>query len=277
MGDGAFKEYKFGQKNNWRRAIWNEVLTRTCNAHKVSPVLYLAGPEDLDRPIALAKGVPQQNLIAIDKSRHNIHRVKSLGVPAIQADAVDVMRAWPRDRPIAAVLMDFCHGLEQQAFRMMDALQRKPFQTAIVMANFQRGRDQSTGDLRRVAATSADYITRRCPPKLGGDLAVSEKNRAAIFYCTQCIGIADKVSGTIFGDERDIPRACDAITEVQKPSFFSYRSGPLVFDSVVFENVNWLSWPGWDHVDVDAMLGKDKKVAARVSAMIAVRTRRMKC
>jgi hypothetical protein len=66
MVTGATRDYDVGRKNHWRRTIWNEILRRTAGQEKQNVVLYLAGPQDLDRTVALQKGVPDQNLVAID-------------------------------------------------------------------------------------------------------------------------------------------------------------------------------------------------------------------
>lgn len=66
MVTGATRDYDVGPKNHWRRTIWNEILRRTAGQEKEKLILYLAGPQDLDRKVALQKGVPDQNLVAID-------------------------------------------------------------------------------------------------------------------------------------------------------------------------------------------------------------------
>jgi hypothetical protein len=58
MGTGATRDYDVGPKNHWRRTIWNEILRRTAGQEKEKLILFLAGPQDLDRNVALQKGVP---------------------------------------------------------------------------------------------------------------------------------------------------------------------------------------------------------------------------
>jgi hypothetical protein len=81
MGTGATHDYDVGPKNNWRRTIWNEILRRTDGQEKEKLILYLAGPQDLDRKVALQKGVPDQNLVAIDVVMDNVTRVREEGAP----------------------------------------------------------------------------------------------------------------------------------------------------------------------------------------------------
>jgi hypothetical protein len=76
MGTGATRDYDVGPKNHWRRTIWNEILRRTAGQEKEKLILYLAGPQDLDRKVALQKGVPDQNLVAIDVVMENVLRVR---------------------------------------------------------------------------------------------------------------------------------------------------------------------------------------------------------
>jgi hypothetical protein len=73
MGTGATRDYDVGPKNHWRRTIWNEILRRTAGQEKENLILYLAGPQDLDRKVALQKGVPDQNLVAIPKDTGGVY------------------------------------------------------------------------------------------------------------------------------------------------------------------------------------------------------------
>ncbi len=84
---GSSRNYKTGIKNNWRRSHWNEILRRTNGAEKRLPVIYFPGPQDLDRIVAVSKGVPTHNLIAIDLSGKNVSRVRAFDGIAIEADA----------------------------------------------------------------------------------------------------------------------------------------------------------------------------------------------
>lgn len=282
MPDGSEKEYKFGPKNNWRRSVWNDVVGRLGHDRTKSLVLYLAGPDDLDRSIATSKGIPSHNLIAIDRSQRNVDKVRKERALAVRADVVEVLKAWPKERPVGAVMLDLCCGLEMNlVYGLNDVLHRFPFRTSVIMVNLQRGRDASSGELRRLGAGVSAHILGRCAPKLGGDIALSQKNRAVAFYGAHNGGLIPKLL-QYFRRDINTPGQVDAVVdatfEIQQPTFYTYRSGTLVFDSVVFNALGMLSWPGleWLDANTDDLIGRDRDVSRRISATLAVRTARLR-
>ena len=134
--------YDFNAKNQWRRRVWNEVLRRTRYSHRRSVVLYLAGPEGYDRDIALKKGVPAENLIAVDLCPDNVKRVRAAGGLAIEGNLVDVLKSWPEHTQISAVMADFCNGVSQDVHELHHILLTyRPMYGAVLMLNLLRGRD----------------------------------------------------------------------------------------------------------------------------------------
>jgi len=279
MADGANKDYKFGQKNNWRRAMWNEVLSRTSGRERVEPILYLAGPQDMDREIALSKGVHADSMIAIDRSRQNVDAIRELGASAINADAIDALMSWPSSRPVSAVLMDFCCGLDRHmASDLYVAMTRVPFRNAVWMVNFMRGRDSTSNTLRdalREMFPSPGAVTAN------GVKHDASKHRGAQFLMLRWLEC-------FLSGERSLDRLRRVFAvgfERQKPWFWSYRSGNLVFDSAVF----WPLSKGTDPLAYfQGQMGgtkaqferidrafSDPKVARKIAATLAVRTMRM--
>lgn len=304
MNTGATRSYKNGQKNHWRRTMWNEVLKRTDGREKTQPILYLAGPEDMDREIAVSKGVPPQNLIAIDRFAPNVGAIRSKGAPAINADALDVLWSWPKDRPVCAVLMDYCGGLGRENAMVFDVFQRRPFRRSVAMVNFLRGRDPWS-NLIRVGLSESGLLQ---PLWLSDGKTVTAlhhdtKHRAyqflifnALDFINSVRGVGtlhmtkasdgDKVTtGVVFPttpESREVYRMGVSLLMTQmRPTFYTYKSGMLTFDSAVFD-------PPWgvvpDAVDFtlidNAWAQREQSfsepgLVRRLAAMLAVRTMRL--
>jgi len=257
MGTGASRNYDVGPKNHWRRTIWNEILRRTAGQEKEKLILYLAGPQDLDRKVALQKGVPDQNLVAIDVVMENVSRVREEGRPALKGDLIDVLWSWPEDWPVCAVLMDFCSGIEWGNGGAYDAFETKPLRNAAIMVNFMRGRDRWSNEIRENLdrAGLLKPLWRTTLPGGEPELVVEDTtNRAFQFlmfhawdlFCVMETGEARDPGprGTrgemLIPDDEHTVREFNAeiglILGMMKPRFFSYRSGQLVFDSAVFHS-----------------------------------------
>lgn len=287
---GSGRDYKFGAKNNWRRAGWNEILRRTEGRERHEPILYLAGPQDLDRQVASQKGVPDQNLIAIDTEQSNIDAVRSGKGPAVRADVLDVLWSWPQRRAVCAVLLDFCSGIESKNVGIYDAFEREPLRNAIVMVNFQRGRDPWSNQLREALA-GAELLD-----SLVGEFdgVESPKHRAyqfLLWHAWDCVAtIAGRGSRTAnhAGEARFpyVPRGDPdrggfltmilGFLRQMQPRFFSYKSGDLTFDSVVFRHHARIVPTGFvlDELVEREKAWREPLVQRRVSAMLAVRTMR---
>ena len=61
------------------------------------------------------------------------------------------------------------------------------------------------------------------------------------------------------------------------PTFYSYKSGQLVFDSVTYTNMSLEEYGhlGVSFPDADKVVLRDDATARKISAMLAVRTSRM--
>jgi hypothetical protein len=252
---GSTRSYRFGAKNHWRRTVWNDVLSRTNRREKREPVLYLAGPDDADRPVAVSKGVPALNLIAIDYNKANAEAVRKRGYPALHAQAVDVLWSWPEHRPSCAVLLDLCCGLERSTVRMLTGLCRSPFSGAVVMVNQQRGRDPNT-----------NWLRAHWSPVLA-DLGLNPLHRGAMCYFSYLSRIIS--SGT--QNEQEIERRAIAFLLVMQPKFYEYQSdGGMMFDSVVWSMPNDMP----ESSESLRSVARHPRTARRMSAMFAIRTMR---
>jgi hypothetical protein len=198
---GRGVNYKFGNKNNWRRWAWNRVDEQLAVPAREANVLYLAGAEDLDRPIAKAHGFRDHNLIAVDLSKHTVASLRERRTISIKDRIEDVLQAWPRTREIHFVNLDLCCGFELRLCNsIVRGLLNPAFVRSVVLINFQRGRESNGMEIVRQHDRDAILAT--------GDA----KHRAAIFLAA------------FYGGSDTI-----------RSSFYSYRSeAGVVMDSAVF-------------------------------------------
>jgi hypothetical protein len=139
--------YNFTQKRQWRRRIWNEAVVRLRKrGTKVTHAkcLYLPGPDDYDREIAVDKGFLPQNLFAVEVDPRRVQKLRQKGVNVINADFMEALNAWPRRPPLDFVFADLCGGINKNVFRLIDALLSSGgiwIGGAVVAVNLLRGRD----------------------------------------------------------------------------------------------------------------------------------------
>ena len=302
---GATKDYRFGPKNNWRRAVWNEVLRRTDGREKTHPILYLAGPQDLDRAVAIDKGVPTQNMIAVDLDQGNVDRVRSAGLPSIRGEILDVLWAWPNDRPVSAVMFDFCSGLTRDVAGVYDVFMRKPLRNAVVSVNFMRGRDAWSNKTREVLGRSGLLVPLWRLDRRSGQMEcihMDTKHRAyqfLMFHALDTVMSAmgfgsanakDGVAQYTFPEpdregraEPEFAALCSLAYSGMSPKLFTYRSGLLTFDSAVFQP----KWNSWEKAPLELQRAAEADIVEvsekysvpslrrRIAAMLAVRTQRL--
>lgn len=296
---GSRKDYDFDSKNRWRRMIWNLILRRTKGREKRELVLYLAGPDDFDRAVAVGRGVPSSNLIAIDRDRANIQSVRANGHLGICGDVIDVLRAWPRSKPVCAIMLDLCQGFQrlEDLHRIMLIQQFNPaLGKAIIAFNLLRGRDQESehermiigGMIDRQQAYQLDETCNRFHKRYLEILdGVDPKNRGLIFalwyWAKGCHAIRkeDRQMRALFDRFGWWTTALMFLTECIKPRIYTYKSATQVYDSVVL-------YPWSYSFEADPLLTKqergvissligdaNRQVAQSTIATLAVRTRRL--
>ncbi len=302
--DGSAKDYDFGQKNHWRRTIWNEILRRTKGREKSEVILYLSGPKDLDRAIAISKGVPPLNLIAVDRKLDSVESVRSLGGGAIRADAYEVLRAWPAKQKVCAIFLDFCQGFQRldllRDILVYHCTSHPAMKESTVALNMQRGRDEESGLFRsRLDA----FITKHgintlamvgdvYPEPLRSELdkilrehsdmfSVDNKHRGLAFSFWYMCQFLDPLSESFRAMlQMANPPTVALMIGLFGPKLFSYRSGALVFDSVVINPAGSL-FDLQDCQQNDAILEPirskvKRKIALSINATMAVRTKRLR-
>jgi len=141
---GAEISYISGQKNNWRRWMWNQVKERLPKnkTAKDCLVLYLAGRENADLEEAKRRGFLPANMIAVEADKDVARSLRQQGVTTIAGNVVDVLNCWPLEHKVDVVILDLCAGLGLDMIRRVQAGLMQPcFVGAIVSINLQRGRD----------------------------------------------------------------------------------------------------------------------------------------
>lgn len=143
--------YKFGNKNNWRRWVWNRIDERLTVPKKDAVILYLAGKDNIDRDVALFHGFKSDNLIAIEKDMDAIRELRKKGALCINGDIIETASNWPLRIPVHVLLLDFCHGLTNKVLGDIPLLSilHPSFMETIIVINMLRGRDSQSNVVRK--------------------------------------------------------------------------------------------------------------------------------
>jgi len=225
--------YKFGNKNHWRRTAWNRIAERLPRAPKDCIVIYLPGPLDLDRQEALRRGFRPDNLIGVDRAASVVHSLREGRALALQADFLDAVDAWSPQRRLDVVFGDFTSGLElKTGFAVATWLGYPHLGDSVFAFNFLRGRDASSNPVRGIYEGLAEWGRamgeRVETPRL--------RHRGAQLLALMAVLLAREHAG------RGVPQPEMVVTFLAElnlrlaPSLLSYRSGTQVFDSLVFRN-----------------------------------------
>lgn len=217
---GATFPYKYGDKNNWRRWMWNRIVERLPNRHKAVCV-YLAGEQNLDQGVALSKGFKPWNLIAVERDVVALETIRGGGALAVGGDFFDAVDAIAKKHRIDVVFGDLTCGFERHMISRISNFMCHPNMNETVFAfNLLRGRDPSTNDLRDM---SADFVLAAA-----GDV----KHRGA-----HVLIHAYAHMGGLTGDT-EIPVVLEQLRKNTLFDLSSYASdaGTQTFDSVVLRN-----------------------------------------
>jgi hypothetical protein len=306
--------YRNSTKECWRGWAWNQLAARIC-ACKTKPrsdyrawlkgrdgqkrrhlenatVLYLPGPDDADREIAISKGFRQSNLIAVDVCQDRVDGVRA-GKGIAVCDTLDrVIRCWPDGWQIDGILADLCSGFGRTERNLALALIESPgcsHQTAMVV-NLQRGRDKNGGLERDVtdkvrAAVSKLECGRHGKPaeSLNAEMG---KNRAAYWLDFFLFIYSSILFHTAEGDEKKKCKLEDYILVLGKearPDFFSYLSKPsraVYMDSAAFCLPKFINRTaskglGMDTYNGEALWADFEATRRKLTAARAVRTARL--
>jgi len=274
--------YDFDAKNKWRRMIWQRITARLKRwnvSTDTAIVLYLSGPDDLDRSVAIKKGFQWNNLIAIDKDQAIIDKLRADGKLAIRSDLVDVLNGWSYKEKPQVIVADFCSNFhESLAVRLVQLYllgnDTGPFleSNAVLVANFQRGRESIN--------RSADFLLSEptFAKQFARDFGVDSKHRGLHFLFRLVATIAkmrEQYGAVISGinsEDNSIDYAVAAVKSFN-PELFTYKGiGGLCMDSIILTRTL---------VAVERLYtsdfiptSKELKARRRIAACMALRTTR---
>lgn len=256
----GLSEYSGKPKFDWRGWFWNRTVGRLEEMGiplDKATVVYLPGPEDKDRMRASEKGFRPENLIAVDKEKEHVDRVRSNGGIAVHGDLIKVLEAWPHDWKVNAILADFCAGLNLDAMSLPVLLDAHPAlgMTTVTGVNLQRGRDPRSNFVRE----ALDELYEDGQPP-------THRGKQFVRYCG--FYISSRVS-----DQKKGFSTTKAITQNLFPgwtnaAYKSYRGSNVYMDSAVF------TWPLPSHQGAWSEIEPDDEYRKKVTACRAVRTRR---
>lgn len=272
--------YDSDQKLFWRGWVWNRLQERfSALERRQATVLYLVGPHDFDREVALKKGFSNQNLIAVDTCKQYVENVRKQKNLAIQGRLQDILVAWPKDWKIDAVVADFTCGLDDQLLQFQGSLViSKPGHVAV---NLQRGRDQASNTLRQDFRNFKQKYKRKIASFGDDDLvqrisdSVDSKHRGKQLYILMLNHCMNSVRGVL---DVNATAYCSMFYDITDPKFTSYRQSPQqpYMDSVVFtmpaafnemgyEKLEefWVDWVGYNQLP---------QMRRRIAALRAIRT-----
>lgn len=153
--------YKNGQKNNWRRTVWNHLAR---NVRQTMPVrdaivLYLPGSADLDRPQALRRGFTDANMIVCERDQALCGALRKNRRNVVSGDLLEILKAWPKDRAVGAIVADLQCGWSRYIELIIFVWMANPaLAKATLLLNMQRGRDDGTVARDRVSESiGADF------------------------------------------------------------------------------------------------------------------------
>jgi len=264
--------YQNGTKETWRGWQWNQIVKRLCGPKPLGPaatreklkdklVVYLVGPNDVDRDVAVRKGFRSENLIAVDIDRKRVSSTRAAGGLAVAGSLTHIAAAWPTNRPVDALIADFCFGFDVEFMKFAHAICMSPMLSphAAVSVNLLRGRDAFNDTVRKKYFPDSNHEDKRRNIKVAGMFA----NLAACFATA---------------DANPSSEDTDAAVDAMSPAMYSYKSGPQWFDSVVF---TWIGCAGCrcsrlcDRYDDHAWPKRPTEMAKRqISATMAIRTAR---
>lgn len=292
MGKGGLDDidYKNGQKNNWRSTVWNDLTKKIGRQYAGGQgaediVLYLPAANDLDRKIAVSKGVLPHNLIAVERNLKVVRKLRASGTNVIHGDVFDVLAAWPHttEKRVRALVLDLQCNLTWPVVQFMARYLGCPFFTdTVLVVNLQRGREtkEYASWVRAVAHDLKHNLqeNRNVEVETGeavvysvDDKTTMQKHRGVIAFNCAIRQLAGWVGDALGLQMLDAHAKClehlsDA--RVMHKWFRSYRSSPRspLFDSLVL----WKLDDG--SVNMSVTRDGSAEAHAKIRAALAVRT-----
>lgn len=129
-GDGAVRDYSLNpSKAHWRRTAWNFIaehsrpiapgemrkLVRHTGFGVINGAgigLCLVGRQGLDLPVAARKGIDVRAIVGVERDRMAIKEIRKRGIVCIPGELEVVRRAWSRSCPISWIMADQCGPMD---------------------------------------------------------------------------------------------------------------------------------------------------------------------
>lgn len=217
---GSEKDYKFGNKNNWRRWAWNRIEERIDRPRRDCKILYLAGENNLDMKEASRRGFKSQNMIAIERDKKLCRDLRKKGITTIHGDMIETIKKWGNEK-IDIVISDYCCGLNNNVLeQIVIAFWQPCFRDCVFSINLMRGRE----------VVDNNFMTYFHANKRHRGLSFAGIVAACVLESTR----GEDGERWFFIDAEKITE--DAINRRAEFSYNEYKSGNLCFDSVVYKN-----------------------------------------
>lgn len=142
MNNVGRDNYKFGDKNIWRRWAWNRICYRSNKKPNNLIGLYLIGNDD-DFKVALNKGFNRYNIFGIDINKEKVDLHRKIGGIGINISLSDAIFNWDESLKLDFVNADFCCGLNKQLRIFLIALRDSYAvdKNSMIVLNMLRGRE----------------------------------------------------------------------------------------------------------------------------------------
>lgn len=274
-------DYKFGRKNNWRRWKWNQIVNKLKDIGK-NPrdaiILYLCGPSDIDREIAISKGISNENLIAVDFNESNISTIRKNNKLGIYGDLNSILRNWTPTYLVDVIDADFCCGLNKATivfgWLLNFTMALAPY--SVISINLLRGRDKEFSKLREAYIGDNDF----CP--YGKDRAKHLYNMIVNWYIDirlnwqeinqKPIMTDEEVKKLSYRNQYKTKSIIDFAYYGFRPKFNTYKSlnKNVVMDSVIFTFERIFAPRG------KGIFQPDQSMKMQIAAIKAWRTMRLK-
>lgn len=306
----GINDYCFDDKNRWRVMMWHKIAARCGKLGRLrdAVTLYLPGPQDNDRDVAVRKGFSNQNLIAVDVQKAHVEALRASGVPAIHGELTEVLMNWRHSSAPSVVFGDFCGGLHQSLVEpLCEAIYLMPMGknhavgcsgrllASVLAFNFQRGRDAWSNRLRAAMGSGTAAVVedeggvhvRACNDAdvadsvgavlsdlgLGGE--IKHRGREFMFHLYLRLRAGFLKMG--LAPDKKLGRHADLLIKAGRPEFLSYRSpSGIIMDSVVFTLAGHTRFNYGDRPDERWLEECDTGMHRQIAAVMAHRTMRTK-
>lgn len=299
----GLSDYDSTAKKQWRVWTWNRITKKLKIPAKDAVGLYFAAAQDLDRPVAIRKGINPNNLIAVERDIDSVKALRKKKVNVINGDLCAAIRDWSDTKPsINFINADFTCGITNsvRAFLALIFASDWVSHNGVVAFNLLRGRDKGLTELHQSLFAENSIGSRIVMPKLLSKKKQNEIHRGQRLALAGLIHIGINLSVNlrfrkIKGEDEAFRhrRIYDTVIKFVKncsPVFYSYKSanGRNVMDSCVF-NIHKIGMytPGFDynkHAEeqendsIENMCNKDfnwPDIKMKVAAAKAIRTMRI--